>query len=253
MKNKGLKLSQDWLNFKKGKYKTQDVFQALKPHISEQRLNKFQFVLDHRLKSVVLGVEDVHKEHNGAACIRSAEGLGIHQVVAAELRNAYPLGTQEPEKKQKIPSNVSMHSHRWIDFKSMNTGIEVINWAKTQGYRVYGAGPRGKIELNQIPNDQPAMILFGNEGRGLVDETMEACDEVFKIPMYGFTESFNLSVSVGMVLQDVCTRVRQRLAAQGLTGELSEEEKLYYLAYWSVRDLPLAEEILKRYLGDPTP
>ncbi len=236
-----------WFNVKNGKYPIKAVFEALKPHLSEQRLNRFEFVLNHRLKSVVLGVEDVHKEHNGAACIRTAEGLGLQQVVAAELRNPYPL----PKESHKIPSNVSMHSHRWIDLHTVNHGLDVIEWAKSRQYRVYGAGPRGTISLQEIPVDQPLMILFGNEGRGLVDETMNACDEIFRIPMFGFTESFNLSVSVGMVLQDICARVRNRLQAEGKQGELSEDEKMHYLAHWAVRDLPHAEAMLRRYLGDP--
>ncbi len=236
-----------WFNVKNGKYPIKAVFEALKPHLSEQRLNRFEFVLNHRLKSVVLGVEDVHKEHNGAACIRTAEGLGLQQVVAAELRNAYPL----PKESHKIPSNVSMHSHRWIDLHTVNHGLDLIEWAKSRQYRVYGAGPRGTISLQEIPVDQPLMILFGNEGRGLVDETMNACDEIFRIPMFGFTESFNLSVSVGMVLQDICARVRNRLQAEGKQGELSEDEKMHYLAHWAVRDLPHAEAMLRRYLGDP--
>jgi tRNA (guanosine-2'-O-)-methyltransferase len=266
-------LSGQWFSVKNGKYPVNAVFEALKPHLSEQRLSRFEFVLNHRLKSVVLGVEDVHKEHNGAACIRTAEGLGLQQVVAAELRNPYPLATDSstPEdllgneeivsnsqnaqpklKPQKIPRNVSMHAHRWIDLHTVNHGLDVIQWAKSRQYRVFGAGPRGTISLQEIPIDQPLMILFGNEGRGLVDETMNACDEIFRIPMYGFTESFNLSVSVGMVLQDICARVRNRLHAEGKQGELSEEEKMHYLAHWAARDLPHAEAMLKRYLGEPT-
>lgn len=247
------------------RYEAQAVLTALEPLIKETRMTRMREVLAQRLTSVRLGVEDLHHEHNGAACIRTAEGLGVHTIMAAERRNPYPVPTEsgaaaalEPTSTQKgrirkgnkIPRSISTSAHRWVELKRYPTGPELIQSAHAEGYKVYGAGPRGDLKLLDIPLDQPLVLLFGNEASGLLEETMDLCDGVFQIPMYGFTESFNLSVSAGMVLEQVCARVREGLWAQGRRGELSEREQGSLLATWASREFSQRElsAILSRFL-----
>ncbi len=241
-------------------YPVKQVIDALSTLTSDERLERITTVLDQRITSLALGVEDLHHEHNGAACLRTAEGLGIHKIFAAEIRNAYPHPAMESDlkptdKKGRIPKGITMHAHRWVDMEiykgqaQQSAGVEMVQAAQARGYKVFGAGPRGNFELLDLPIDQPIMVLFGNEASGLRDDTMEACDGVFRIPMYGFTESFNISVSVGMVLEQLGARIRQRLQQQGLQGELSEAEKDWWRAQWIARDLRGIDIILKELLG----
>lgn len=237
-------------------YPAAKVVETLAALSSPERLERISSVLERRITSIALGVEDLHHEHNGAACLRTAEGLGLHRVYAAEVRNPYPhpaLGTgpKESDKKGRIPKGITMHAHRWIQlelFKGTehkSAGVELVESAQARGYKVFGAGPRGKYELLDLPLDQPLMILFGNEASGLREDTMAACDGVFKIPMYGFTESFNISVSVGMVLEQLGARIRAQLAERGLSGELSDREKLELTAEWLARDMRQVDLILR--------
>ena len=241
-------------------YPAADVVNVLTELASPERLERISTVLAKRIKSLALGVEDLHHEHNGAACLRTAEGLGLHHVYAAEVRNAYPhpaLGTgpKPSDKKGRIPKGITMHAHRWIDLEifkgqgEVSAGVELVQTAQSRGYKVFGAGPRGEYELLDLPLDQPLMVLFGNEASGLREDTMAACDGVFKIPMYGFTESFNISVSVGMVLEQLGARVRGRLSERGFTGELSEHERLELTAEWLARDMRQVDVILKSLLS----
>lgn len=243
------------------RYEAHAVLRALEPLIKETRLNRMREVLAQRLTSVRLGIEDLHHEHNGAACIRTAEGLGVHTIMAAELRNPYPISgeveaaasTQKGRlrKGNAIPRSISTSAHRWVDLQRYPTGSELISAAHAEGYQVYGAGPRGGLKLLDLPLDQPLVILFGNEASGLQEETMDQCDGVFQIPMYGFTESFNLSVSAGMVLEQLCARVRARLWSQGQRGELSESRQLELLSTWASREFSQRElsAILARFLA----
>ena len=242
------------------KYPVKKVIEALSDLTSKDRLNRITSVLDHRITSLALGVEDLHNEHNGAACLRTAEGLGVHKIFAAEIRNAYPHPAMDSDlrsgdKKGRIPKGITMHAHRWVDMEMykgqqyLSAGVEMVQAAQARGYKVFGAGPRGQFELANLPSDQPIMVLFGNEASGLREDTMAACDGVFRIPMYGFTESFNISVSVGMVLEQLGARVRQYLHKQGLSGELSEPEKDWWRAQWIARDLREVDIILKELLG----
>ena len=242
------------------KYPVDRVLEVLSKLALTERLQRIENVLDARLTSLALGVEDLHHEHNGAACLRTAEGLGIHKVYAAEIRNPYPHpeingGVPPSEKKGRIPKGITMHAHRWVDlniFKGTEhtaAGVEMVKAAQADGYRVFGAGPRGDFELVELPLDQPIMVLFGNEAGGLRDDTMEACDGVFKIPMYGFTESFNISVSVGMVLEQLGAKIRGNLSQKGIQGELSETEKNRWTAQWLARDMRNIDVILKELIG----
>jgi len=256
-------------------YSAAEVIHALTPLISTQRRENIEAVLSRRLSSVVLGVEDLYHEHNGAACIRTAEGLGIHHIYAADVRHPYPYdpdkitahdgGTQEgssppvkltkaERRARQVPKGISMYADRWINLEifhghTSSAGVELVQTAQQRGYHVFGAGPRGHFELADIPVDQPLLLIFGNEASGLQEETMQACDEVFRIPMYGFTESFNISVSVGMTLEQIGRRRRLFLAQSGRIGDLSECERLEWTAQWLARDMKRVDLVLARLLN----
>ena len=231
-----------WLTVSGGRYPASSVIEVLTPMMSEARISRFNEVLKHRITSISLGLEDLHHEHNGAACLRTAECFGIHRVMAAETRNAYP-----------IPRTISMSAHQWLDIEKYSSGVDMIRSVQQQGMKVFGAGPRGTYKLEDIPINDPVLILFGNEADGLLDETMDACDEVFRIPMYGFTESLNLSVSVGIVLQQLTHRKRHQLLQSGIEGELDQSERDALFLKWIVRDFKNIEVILKGLLGVPQP
>lgn len=245
-------------------YPVEAIIAALTPHVLADRHARMQTVLDHRLASIALGIEDLHHSHNGSACLRTAEALGVQDVVAAELRHAYPLPetatTPEPPEPPKTTANpdpapdevnrkVSMAAHRWIDLHRVDRSADLITWARARAMHVFAAGPRGTLTLDALPADQPMLLLFGNERDGLRDTTLAACDDAFRIPMVGFTESFNVSVSVGITLAATTARVRARLAAQGHTGDLAPDRRRQLLARWLLGDVRGASSIVRRKLG----
>lgn len=223
-------------------YAATAVVDALTPHLLPARVERMEQVLDARLASVALGVEDLHHGHNGAACLRTAEAFGVQDVVAAEVRNAYPLPAR-PNRK------VTMAAHAWLDLHRLPDPDALLSWARAREMRVFGAGPRGTLTLEALPVDAPLMVLFGNEAEGLLSATLDACDDIFRIPMFGFTESFNVSVSVGVALADLTRRRRALLAAEGRTGDLPPARRAALLARWCVADVRGAGAILRRKLG----
>jgi tRNA (guanosine-2'-O-)-methyltransferase len=227
-------------------YPVTGIIEALEPYLLEERALRMREALDRRLGGVVLGVEDLFKTHNGAACLRTAEGLGLQNVAAVECRNAYPL----PDETDGVHRKVTAHADRWVDLHHFETPDLMLLWARARGMSVFGAGPRGRMTAAELPDDRPALLLFGNEREGLRPETLDACDDTFRIPMYGFTESFNVSVSVGMVLGPLVERVRRRLAHLGRQGDLDAATRDWLLARWYVRDVRASEMVLRRRLGD---
>lgn len=233
-------------------YPAAAVVEALAPHVKDARRARMDAVLAHRLGSVALGIEDLHHSHNGSACLRTAEALGVQDVVAAELRHPYPLpddALEAVDDERPINRKISMAAHRWIDLHRVDDSAALIDFARGRGMTVYGAGPRGDLTLAELPADRPVLMLFGNEREGLRPETLMACDHVFRIPMYGFCESFNVSVSVGITLASHATRVRARLAAEGRTGDLPPARREALLARWLLADVRGAARIVRRKLG----
>lgn len=228
------------------RYPARAVVEALEPHLLPDRFERMRHVADRRLASLALGVEDLYKTHNGAACMRTAEAHGIQDVVAAELRHAYPLSEDAPT--DRVARKVSTSAHNWIDLHRTESPGALLAWARARRMRVFGAGPRATLSLDELPVDAPVMVLFGNERDGLRDETAAACDGCFRIPMYGFTESFNVSVSVGIVLGALTRRVRARLDAEGRLGDLPPDRYWSLLARWCARDIRGAGAIVRRKL-----
>ena len=200
-----------------------------------------QEVLSLRLESLALGLEDLYHSHNGAACLRSAEGMGLQDVVSVEARHAFPL--------PGVSSQVSMAAHAWLDLHRLSSPEAMMSWARARGMRVFGAGPRARFELSQIPIDEPLLLLFGSEKTGLLPETLAGCDESFRIPMYGFTESFNVSVSVGMSLSHLVPRVRAMRAEEGSQGDLPQARQRLLLARWCLKSVRASEGIIVHKLG----
>lgn len=224
------------------------IIDALAPHVLPERRARMTSVLAHRLASVALGLEDLHHSHNGHACLRTAEALGLQDIVAAELRHPYPLDDGEPAEFE-VNRKVSMAAHRWIDLHRVDRADALVAWARERDMRVFGAGPRGALTLDALPLDRPVLLLFGNERAGLRDDTLAACDDAFRIPMHGFCESFNVSVSVGITLAATTTRVRARLTAEGHTGDLPDDRRRFLLARWLLGDVRGAAGIVRRRLG----
>ncbi len=232
-------------------WNVEQVIEALTPLILEPRVERMRSVLETRLTTVALALEDLHLGHNGAACLRTAEGLGVHDIVAAELSGPYP--TEDDSEfvaacPSYVPRKVTKAAHQWIDLTTTSTSAGLFDWAQARGMKIYGAGPRGTMTLDDVPVDEPIAILFGNEKRGLREDTMDRCDQVFRIPMYGFTESFNVSVSVGMALTNICARKRAWLAERGLKGDMPAERQKFLLAKWMISDQRAPGQLLRRLI-----
>ena len=93
---------------------------------------------------------------------------------------------------------------------------------KKEGYRLIGTTPdKNNASIDKMKIDQKTALVFGAELSGLSDFAKREVDELVHIPMYGFTESFNISVSAALILQNLV----YRLKASNIDWRLSEREK----------------------------
>ncbi len=217
----------------------EDLVAALAPFVGEERKARIEEVLARRIGGLTVVLENLHDPHNGAAALRSTEGFGLgemHVVTGGEAFRFSPKVTQGCEKW------VALHRHR--DFAGCAAALHA------RGFSLYAAIPGAGTALHELDVSRPVALVFGNEHAGLTGAAQAACDGAFTIPMAGFTQSFNLSVSVAISLYDCA---RRRRAALGAT-DLSQEELARLRARWYAlsMDMRAAQGIAEKYVSEKT-
>lgn len=176
-----------------------DPLHVLESQVTPQRLEKIQRVIEQRTYALTVVLEDIFQGHNAAAVLRSCECFGVQDVHCVELSNEF-----------KPSDDVSMGSHKWLDLHRHHSTVDSINQLKAKGYRTVATTLReGAVPIAELPVDKPIALVFGTELTGLSQEAHDACDDFAYLPMVGFTQSFNISVSVALCLQTLTQRLRQ--------------------------------------------
>jgi tRNA (guanosine-2'-O-)-methyltransferase len=214
----------------------QRVVEILGPMLTEERRARIEAVLDARLGSVTAIVEDTYDPHNAAAAIRTIEALGAAELHVVEGVNGFA-----------IPKGITRGCHRWIDIRRHGKVGEAAAELRRRGFRVYATLPGAEQTIDTVPVDAPIAIAFGNEHAGLSADAIAACDGAVSIPMFGFTQSFNLSVSVGLVMARLAERRRAWL---GAAGDLDADRKLALRARWYAAKIRGAAEVVARVVGE---
>lgn len=211
------------------------VCAALLPMLTPERVARIDTVLANRLASVVTIVEDTYDPHNAAATIRTTEAIGLHQ-----------LHVLEPGERFGIAGGVTRGAHRWIDLVRWKDPVAAVKALQGRGFRVFATLPGAPHSIEDVDVGSPIAVAFGNEHDGLRDETVAACDGALGVPMFGFTESFNLSVTVALAMSRIATR---RRAAIGAPGDLPDELRRLLRARWFALKIRGAIGVLERKLA----
>ena len=206
--------------------------------LSEDRQAMFLDKIEQRSNHVTVAIENVYQPHNASAVLRSADCFGLTDVHIIENDNEYVLNP-----------NVTMGSAKWLNIHRYNkqdhNTEDALMALKQKGYRIIATSPHGdSTPLAKLEIKQPVALLFGTEISGLSDVAMDMADETMVIPMYGFTESFNISVSAALCLYDISSRMRET----DINWQLSEEERMDTLLQWARRSIKKSDEIERRFL-----
>lgn len=180
----------------------QQLYDELAQFISPNKRDLFDRIAPTRTRHVTVVLEDIYQSQNASAVVRTSDLVGLQDIHVIENKNAYQLNP-----------DVTLGSSKWVDVHryrnhSDNTRA-CVDALKKQGYRVIATSPRSEhITPESIDLERPMAFCFGTELTGLSDALMDAADEHLRIPMYGFTESYNISVSAAITLYTVMQRLR---------------------------------------------
>jgi len=219
-------------------YKSEDYRKYLEDFITENRKLKFDEVLKNRTKHFCIAVEDVYQLHNTSAVIRSCEVFGIQD-----------LHMIEQKFSKTIDKEIALGSEKWVDIHRHSSTQNCLGSLKNQGYQIVATTPHADAHfLDDFDICKPSAIFFGTEKNGLSKEIMDQADAFIKIPMYGFTESLNISVSAAIVINSITNKLRNST----LNWKLSEEDLLEKKIDWMRKSIKDIDFITERYLAEIT-
>ncbi len=179
------------------------------------RRYRLEEAIRHRSRTLVPILHGVHDPHNQAAVMRSCEALGLQEFHFIQSTEGRSL---------RASSRITQNAHRWIDVIEHGDFASAQNVLRDRGLTFYAAAFDEKaLPLTEMDFTRPLALLFGNESKGLPAEIIGACDGAFVIPLYGLSQSLNISVAAAVTLS---WAVETRRRAWGDPGDLSSEEKM---------------------------
>ena len=205
----------------------------LETFITEHRRDRFQNVLAQRTKHFTVATEDVYQLHNTSAVMRSCDIFGIQEVHIVEEVNS-----------KSIDREIAMGAQKWVDLNRYHTTKACIKDLKSKGYQIVATTPHAEdCELIDFDITKKSCFFFGRETEGLSQNVIDNADCFLKIPMVGFTESLNISVSAAIILQHATAKLRKSDLKWGLT----EEEQIEKRFDWIKKTIKNYDAIVERY------
>ena len=209
------------------------LLEHLLSFLTDRRKNLFDEVISKRTRHFTVATEDVYQLHNTSAVMRSCDVFGIQD-----------LHVIEEKVSKKIDREIAMGAQKWVNINRHNSTKECIDNLKENGYQIIATTPHNNsTELKDFDISKKSAFFFGKEKEGLSDIVLEAADGYLKIPMYGFTESLNISVSAAIILQTLITKVKD----SDVVWELSELEKNEIKLQWAKMSIKSSTEIIERF------
>ena len=214
------------------------LYEFLFSLLTEERKELFENVLDYRTRHLTIVLENIYQPHNASAVLRSCDLTGIQDVHIIENNNKY-----------KVNKDIAMGSAKWLNINRYNeqkdNSLETIKYLKKKGYKIVATTPhRESFSPETLNIDTKTALIFGTELGGLSDIALENADEYLKIPQYGFTESYNISVSVALLLYTLVNRMH----SSNIPWQLGDSEKLDIKLDWARRTIKRSDIIESEFL-----
>jgi tRNA (guanosine-2'-O-)-methyltransferase len=209
-----------------------DLLEHLQSFLTERRKETFERVLSKRTRHFTVVTEDVYQLHNTSAVMRSCDVFGIQDLSIVEQANA-----------KSIDKEIAMGAQKWVNLHRYNTVDTCIDDLKNQGYQIVATSPHNQsVALHNFDVTKKSAFFFGTERDGLSKTVLDTADVSLKIPMYGFTESLNISVSAA-IIQHVVTKLKQ----SDVDWSLTQDEKNILRILWAKKTIRSVDDIIERF------
>ncbi len=208
--------------------------------ISEERKKRFSDIINFRTRHLTVVLEDIYQSHNASAVLRSCDLTGVQDIHIIENKNEYDVN---PE--------VALGSSKWLNLIKYNSNenntLDAYNKLRGKGYKIIATTPhKNSKDLDSLSIDDKTAIVFGTELTGLSNIAIDAADEYLRIPMYGFTESYNISVSAAITL----FTLTQRLHKSDINWKLDTNEITDIQLDWARNSISRHEVVEKHFFNN---
>lgn len=213
-----------------------NLLDYLEKYLTENRRQRFNEVLSKRTRHFTVATEDVYQLHNTSAVMRSCDVFGVQELSIVEEQNV-----------KKIDREIAMGAQKWVDLNRFHSAKDCIRFMRNSGYQIVATTPhKDDCLLQDFDYTKKSCFFFGRETEGLSEEILNEADCFLKIPMVGFTESLNISVSAAIILQSVTSRLRN----SDVIWELSQEERDIIKLNWIKRTIHSYDRIVEHFYAN---
>ncbi|MFV0442806.1 MAG: TrmH family RNA methyltransferase [Planctomycetaceae bacterium] len=212
------------------------LFDYLETYLTETRKVRLREVLALRTRWLTVVLDDIYHPHNTSAALRSCDAFGLQDVHIVETQH-----------DSQLSSDVAAGSDKWLTMErhqGPEAARDCVVMLRRRGFRIAATvlGPADATPQT-LDLSQPVAVVIGNETSGVSNTLLDAADVRLSIPMYGFVDSFNLSVACALCLQDLSRRLRE----SDVDWELSDQEREELLFQWTRASISSVEAIEQRW------
>jgi len=218
------------------------LFAYMDTFLKDQRRERLHSVLDNRTHHFCVAIEDLFYERNSGAIIRTADGYGIQNIHVIEPRDSF---------KSKVTNIISKGAEKWVT-KTQHDDIEngakmCIDQLRSEGYQIVATSPhKDGHTIHDFDISKKSAFFLGAEKTGISDFIMEVADTYISMPIYGFTESYNVSVANAILLHELTNRLRK----SDIDWKLSESERQDLLLDWTMKSIVSSDMIAEKFITE---
>lgn len=218
-----------------------ELIAHLKDFVTKERWQTLNRVLEERTRHLCVVLEDIYQPHNASAVLRSCDCFGVQDVHIIENEHNF-----RPSKGVTIGADqwLSIEKH---DAAELNNTEACFEKLRKRGYRIVATTPhRDEVTIDELPVEPKTALVFGAELKGLSDEAMDLADGFVKVPIYGFSESYNVSVSAALCLYEFSKRMR----SSEVDWNISEDEQVELRLNWLKKSIRASEQLTEKFLEE---
>lgn len=191
----------------------------LESFVTSERLSKINRIIEDRTRHLTVVLEDVYQLHNSSAVLRTCEVFGIQDLHIIEQKFG-----------KKIEKEIALGAQKWTTIHRYNASSHAVQTLKEKGYKIAATLPsENALGFRELPLHEPIALFFGTERKGITDFVAKNADYQIRIPMFGFTDSLNISVSAGILIQSLYEKLRNSNVQWRLTPMEAFELKTFWL------------------------
>ncbi len=212
--------------------------------VTERKRSLIDQTLMERTRHVCTVLENIYQPHNASAVIRSCECFGIQDIHIIEKEHAY-----------RVNPDIVLGASKWINLKKYchtdeNNVATCLTDLKNDGYQIVATTLRDdSISIHELDLRQKIALCFGGEKPGLSEEVHAMADVWLTIPMWGFTQSLNISVCAAICLFHLTHRLRN----SDIDWHLTSDETIDLQIEWLTKTASHGDAIVRHFLQQLCP